>query len=157
MRLKAVIFISGLFHFRNNNPEWEPTDLTVTLLICVRELPSSIYSKDDVILAWTLYRYFKFLLFICRKNFSIMPKQSSSQIFIYYSLPNIHIFENYVLQVYYAAIVGNFLPTLRNNQYVLFQCQTEEFLPTFTCQVCKFMEPWWDRQVDPKRRPQHGA
>ena len=49
VRLKSMFVVSEVLHFRNNNPQWEPTEVTVTLLICVREEKSSIYSKDDVI------------------------------------------------------------------------------------------------------------
>jgi len=38
-----------VLHFRNKNPQLQPTDMTVTLLICVREETSSIESKDDLI------------------------------------------------------------------------------------------------------------
>jgi len=29
--------MSEVLHFHNNNPQWEPTDVTLTLLICVQE------------------------------------------------------------------------------------------------------------------------
>ena len=44
-----MIIVSEVLRFRNNNPQWQPADVTVTLFICVRQQPSSIYRKDDVI------------------------------------------------------------------------------------------------------------
>ena len=59
----------------------------------------------------------------------------------YYSLPNIHIFENCALLRCYATSIDNSLPIFRNNQYVLTSVSNPRFLPTFTGQVCKFMDP----------------
>jgi hypothetical protein len=44
-----MFVVPDLLHFRNNNPNWQTADVTVTFLICVRQWPSSIYSKDGVI------------------------------------------------------------------------------------------------------------
>ena len=49
VRLKTIFVVFEVLHFRNNNPQLQPTDTTVTLLICFREETSSIDSKDDVI------------------------------------------------------------------------------------------------------------
>ena len=35
--LKTMFFFSEVLHFRKNNPQREPADVTVTLLICVRQ------------------------------------------------------------------------------------------------------------------------
>ena len=46
---RTLFVVFEVLHFRNNNPEWEPADETITLLICVREYWNSIYRKDDFI------------------------------------------------------------------------------------------------------------
>ena len=33
---KSVFVVYEWLHFRKKNPHWDPTDVTVTLLICVR-------------------------------------------------------------------------------------------------------------------------
>ena len=49
VRLNTVFVESDVFHFLNNVQHWEPAKVTFTLLVCVRQEPSSIDSKNDVI------------------------------------------------------------------------------------------------------------
>ena len=46
---KNMFGLSEVFHFRKYNAQLQPADVTVMLLICVQQWPSSIESKDDVI------------------------------------------------------------------------------------------------------------
>jgi hypothetical protein len=58
--LKLYVWCVGVLHFLKNKPIWKPVDITVTLLICVRLLPRSIYSKYDFIPVWTLINILNF-------------------------------------------------------------------------------------------------
>ena len=51
---KSLFVVYEGLHFRKNYPHWDPTDVTFTLLICVRGKLSPIYNKDSVIPEWKL-------------------------------------------------------------------------------------------------------
>ena len=44
-----MFVVYEVLHFRNNNSQLQPADVTVTLLISVREYPSSIYGLKTFI------------------------------------------------------------------------------------------------------------
>jgi hypothetical protein len=55
---KTMNVVYELLHFRNNNPQLQSTEVKVTLLICFRQYPSSINSKEDGVPTWTLSQTF---------------------------------------------------------------------------------------------------